>query len=249
MDMLGVVLIDAGLLGVLLGIISLLKPLKFLRIRNRKRALGVAGCGVAAVVLGAILPAYETRVAEIQTRLDELVPVYQFHEDHTIAVNAPKERVYAATKAVEADEIAFFRTLVWLRRFGRRGPEGILNPPQHEPILAAAMRTGFLPLADDADREIVVGLIGSTAGRGALLKPTPEDFKVLNGPGIAKVAMNFHIAQTDAGHCTLTTETRIYTTDARAKRMFATYWRVIYPGSALMRRMWLRAIKRRAEAH
>jgi len=26
------------------------------------------------------------------------------------------------------------------------------------------------------------------------------------------------------------------------------YWRVIYPGSALIRRMWLRAIKKRAEA-
>ncbi|HYW41393.1 MAG TPA: hypothetical protein VE959_00970 [Bryobacteraceae bacterium] len=28
---------------------------------------------------------------------------------------------------------------------------------------------------------------------------------------------------------------------------FAAYWRMIYPGSALIRRMWLRAIKRRAE--
>jgi len=29
---------------------------------------------------------------------------------------------------------------------------------------------------------------------------------------------------------------------------FAAYWRVIYPGSALIRVMWLRAIKQRAEA-
>ncbi len=28
---------------------------------------------------------------------------------------------------------------------------------------------------------------------------------------------------------------------------FAIYWRVIYPGSALIRRMWLDAIRRRAE--
>jgi hypothetical protein len=31
-----------------------------------------------------------------------------------------------------------------------------------------------------------------------------------------------------------------------ARRGFAAYWRVIYPGSALIRRMWLRAIARRA---
>ncbi len=36
-------------------------------------------------------------------------------------------------------------------------------------------------------------------------------------------------------------------TDAQARRRFACYWRVIYPGSALIRRMWLRAVKKRAE--
>jgi len=32
------------------------------------------------------------------------------------------------------------------------------------------------------------------------------------------------------------------------RQRFQLYWRVIYPGSALIRRMWLRAIKQRAEA-
>ncbi len=45
----------------------------------------------------------------------------------------------------------------------------------------------------------------------------------------------------------LTTETRVFATDSRARRRFAVYWRVIYPGSALIRRSWLDAIKRRAE--
>jgi hypothetical protein len=37
-------------------------------------------------------------------------------------------------------------------------------------------------------------------------------------------------------------------TDRAYRRVFAAYWRVIYPGSALIRRMWLRAVKRRAES-
>jgi hypothetical protein len=45
----------------------------------------------------------------------------------------------------------------------------------------------------------------------------------------------------------LTTETRVFATDAPTRRKFAAYWRVIYPGSALIRMMWLRAIKQRAE--
>jgi hypothetical protein len=52
----------------------------------------------------------------------------------------------------------------------------------------------------------------------------------------------------DATHCWLTTETRVYAAGAKAVRGFAAYWRMIYPGSSLIRRMWLRAIKLRAEA-
>ena len=77
---------------------------------------------------------------------------------------------------------------------------------------------------------------------------TPEQFKALDAPGLAKAAMNFRLEDSGAGGCLLTTETRVYATDASARRRFTPYWRVIYPGSALIRRMWLRAIKRRAEA-
>ncbi len=60
--------------------------------------------------------------------------------------------------------------------------------------------------------------------------------------------MNFLIEDAGLGACTVTTETRVYATDASTSRRFAGYWRVIYPGSALIRRMWLRAIKHRAES-
>jgi hypothetical protein len=50
-----------------------------------------------------------------------------------------------------------------------------------------------------------------------------------------------------AGWSRVTTETRILATDASARRAFGIYWRVIYPGSAIIRSMWLREIKRRAE--
>ncbi len=43
-------------------------------------------------------------------------------------------------------------------------------------------------------------------------------------------------------------ETRVHATDDPTKRKFAAYWRTIYPGSALIRVMWLRAIRRRAES-
>ena len=61
-------------------------------------------------------------------------------------------------------------------------------------------------------------------------------------------AMNFHIAPAGDGDSELTTETRVFAIDPQATLAFAAYWRVIYPGSALIRVMWLRAIRLRAEA-
>ena len=61
--------------------------------------------------------------------------------------------------------------------------------------------------------------------------------------------MNFLVEDAGPGVCLVTTETRVYATDPSAAGTFARYWRLIYPGRALIRRMWLRAIKQRAESN
>jgi hypothetical protein len=79
---------------------------------------------------------------------------------------------------VTADEIGWFRTLTWLRRLGRPGPESILNPNPHVPILAVAARTSFLVLAEEPDHEIVLGsLVAAPRGWKPRGKPTPDGFK------------------------------------------------------------------------
>ncbi len=244
------VMVYLGLIAAFLGAVSLLWPLRFLAIRTRWRGLLVLALGCIVVFIGGLLPAKDVRVAAPRTQLDQFAPVYQFSEFHSIRVAAPKEKVYHAIKSVTADEILFFRALVWIRRFGRSGPEESILNPGHEPLLDVATRTTFLLLAEEPNREIVLGtVVVAPTGwrRGAA--PTPERFKALQQPGFAVAAMNFRIEDAGPNACTVTTETRVYATDASARRRFAPYWRVIYPGSALIRRMWLRAIARRAEAH
>jgi hypothetical protein len=51
-----------------------------------------------------------------------------------------------------------------------------------------------------------------------------------------------------AGGAELRTETRVLATDAASRQRFGRYWRLIRPGSALIRRTWLGAAKRRAES-
>lgn len=248
-----------GLITMFVGGVSVLKPLKFMAIDSRWQALAVMAAGAIVVVIGVCLPSKEIRVATPRTQLDQFVPAWQFNEFHSVRIAAPKEKVYTALKQVTAEEILFFHTLVWLRRAGRPGPESILNPPPNTPLLDVATRTTFILLAEEPNQEIAFGtLVAVPRGWRPRGERTPEAYKALlasQQPGFVPAVMNFRLEDCDATAgqaavpCTLlTTETRIHATDASSRRTFAGYWRVIYPGSSLIRRMWLRAIKQRAEA-
>ena len=228
----------------------MIKPIRFLGILTRAKALLLFAAGLAVIAVGFAVPAYERRLAARLTLLDEFAPVYQFHEEHSIRVHASLDNCYAAIRDLSPEEIALFRTLTWIRRFGRRGPESILNAPEHRPLIETATRTGFTMLADDRKRELVVGAVmGRPGPEWAPALRSPEQFKSLKGPDIAKITMNFRVEPADSGECRITTETRVFAITARGRRAFAGYWRVIYPGNSLIRRMWLRAIQRRAEGN
>ena len=155
------------------------------------------------------------------TLLDAALPKWQFRERHSIKIAAPDDRVFDAIRKVTAREIFLFRTLTAIRRAGRSGPPSILNAPADEPILDVATRTGFRLIDIDPPREIV--LVIDIA------------------PGIF-AAMNFRVEAER-----LSTETRIAATGAKAKAIFGAYWFTIRLGSGFIRRMWLRAIRKRAE--
>jgi hypothetical protein len=113
-----------------------------------------------------------------------------------------------------------------------------------EPIIDVALKGGFTLLSDDPPRELVVGTV-VVAPSGPRHVRTLEFFKSPPS-GFAIGTMNFLVTSDGAGGTWLSTETRVVATSPSARRVFAAYWRAIYPGSALIRRMWLRAIERRA---
>jgi hypothetical protein len=148
---------------------------------------------------------------------------------------------------VTAREIRLFLLLTWLRspRWPGRGEESILHPAADRPILDVALRSGFILLREDVNREIVFGAL--VCCRPATPPTSPSDFATRQG-SLVRAVMNFHVRDAGGGVTTLVTQTRVHVSDAAAERRFAAYWRVISPGSALIRRMWLQAVKRRAEA-
>lgn len=193
----------------------------------RRPSLGaaVAGAALALIVILLFWPPRTKRAGVITTQLDRAMPVWQFDERHTLHVAAPPEKVFASIHAVTADEILLFQTLTAIRRGFRRAPESIINAPKNQPLIDIATRNGFRYLADDA-REIVV-----------ITRITPG----------VNATMNFLITP-EASGTNLSTETRVYADSKRGERAFTIYWRMIQPGSDIIRRMWLRAVKIRAEA-
>lgn len=177
--------------------------------------------------------------------IDKFAPESHFREVHRIAMLAPPDAALRAIREVTAREIRLFRFLTWLRRLGRPSPESILNPPPDEPILNIALRSGFLELAN-SPREIVIGrTVVSPAG--SVPPSNSDEFLATISPGWAKAVMDFRITQSALAMCVVTTETRVWATDEKTRRRFGRYWWTIRLGSGLIRRMWLRAIRRRAE--
>jgi len=201
--------------------------------------------GLLLAGVGLILPVSESRITRIQTRLDEFAPAWQFREFHALEVAAPPARVFEAIKLVRADEIALFRTLTWIRRGGRPLPKSILNAGERKSLIDVATHSGFVILAEDAPRELVIGTV-IMAPPGTRGKLTPQVFQQRLAPGFALATMNFVVMANDQGGSLVSTETRVFANDPSSRRRFAAYWRIIYPGSAIIRRMWLRAIQRRA---
>ena len=243
--MIGSVIVYSGLIIALAGVVLLVKPIGRLRAWTRPRRLVVAGAGVLLVGVGLILPAFESRVVRVQTRLDEFAPAWQFREFHMIRVAAPPPRVFDAIKRVRADEIRLFRTLTWIRRVGQPLPPSILNAGSRESLIDVATKSGFVRLADDVPRELVIGTVIS-APPGTQGTLTPQVFQRELPPGFVLATMNFAVAPDGPGGSIVSTETRVFANSPSACRRFAAYWRIIYPGSAIIRRMWLRAIQRRA---
>ena len=161
--------------------------------------------------------------------IDRFLPEWDVHEVHSIELSVPPERAVDLALAAPAVPDGIVRVLYRLRGLSGRGS-----------IEEAFTRMGFEVLARE-ETEVVVGAAGTPWRPGGGIRPFAGA-----GPGTVRMAADFRAEPLADGRSRLTTETRIAAVDARARRRFRRYWRVIGPFSTLIRRRWLRAI--RAEA-
>lgn len=182
--------------------------------------------------------------------LEEIVSEYDFGEVHAVRLPASPEVALGAVKQVRLGEIPLVRVLFAVRSIpayvaGERG----LPTDGADPLYRQLLDFGFVSIGEEPGRELVFGGIGQMFRVSGGVTPVFRDaseFVAFREAGFAKVAMNFSVRPVGSGS-ELCTETRVVATDAASRRRFGRYWRVIRPGSALVRRDWLAATKRRAE--
>lgn len=189
-------------------------------------------------------------VAAAATLLDEALSRYDVHEVHSLEMRAPPETVWDALRAVKPLEVRLLAPLMALRALpalvARRGR---LEYRSSATLIELFLSSGFLELGERPGSEYVAGAVGRfwrLAGNQPLPLASAAEFVAFDEPGYARAALNFTLEPAGSGTL-VRTETRVAGTDPDATRLFKRYWRVIQPGSALIRISWLNAIRRRSE--
>ena len=173
--------------------------------------------------------------------IDLLMPHSDVAERQEIEIHAEPSQVYRAIRETNFARSPVIAGLMLIRSIpslvtGRVRPLTSLT-------LEALEEAGFVVLADQPPREMVLGVVGRFWNPAEnIARIDPEDFEGYVEPMSAKAVLNFSLEQHGIT-CTLATETRVLCTDERARRRFLLYWRVIGPFSNLIRIVMLRMIR------
>lgn len=235
----------AGIVLALAGLANLAIPFRFLGIRRRAvGALIVAG-GVGLAAAALFWPASAIRVAQLGTRLDEIMPAYQFSERHSARIHAPLEQVMQAVRESTFGDMKSLTTLLKIRGAVLRIHD-VGDSLQDKRVVDAFSGSGYV--LGGSEREIVMCGGGNAREGRPLGIRTLQEFADYHEQGAVKMAFDFYVEDAGGGWSTLSTETRVAATDDLTRRGMARYWRLIVPGSGLLRRQWLEGIKKRAES-
>lgn len=239
---------------IVLALVAL--ALAILPLRPVTRGYALLALALALVGAGAVLrwPAPAVRTAPGSRLLDSALPAYHFAERHRTRICATPQKIAEAIKQTRPGEIAWLGFLSAVRGLSTGSGRS------EKPVLDVALESNFVLLVDTPIEMVLAtgGEFWRYRSRVAPDAPLRQKLKSVQGDvaafagldlgGLPKAALNFSTDPAPFGCQYLTTETRIYAADPAMLTRFAAYWRLIQPGSALLRRSWLDAIRHRAEA-
>jgi hypothetical protein len=226
------------------GLANLALPFRFLGIRKRAVGVLILAGGVGLAVAALHWPAPMIRVAQHRTLLDDVMPEYQFVESHSGRIHARPEQVMQAIRRSTFGDMRSLGTLLKIRAAALRTHDSG-DSWQDKRVLDAFSESGYL-LGGSEHEIVMAGVVNVREKRRPEVR-TLQEIAAYREPGAVKMAYAFVVDDAGGGWCTVSTETRVLALDESTRRGMGRYWRLIVPGSGMLRRQWLAGIKRRAE--
>ena len=185
------------------------------------------------------------------TLLDAWMPAYDVSARYAVKIDASAQHVYSTLLRTDFSRPWLVRGLMGLRLLPGflRSPGATwrrLRSPARSPraSLADLTHSGFILLEQAPPREIVLGISGRFWSLTAEIVPIPpERFREPLAVGLAQAAWNFEVTAVQ-GRAELATETRIRCADPATLGAFRRYWRLVAPGSGLIRHAILSQVRR-----
>jgi multisubunit Na+/H+ antiporter MnhB subunit len=236
-----------GIIITLIGLISLIRPLRFLFVFNRKIAAAVCCGGLLLSAICLLWPVPLLHSEGSQQHIDALMPEYSFREYHEVQVQASPNYVMQTMRQVSISDIPTVRFLLRLRELAGGKREDIDHSRQKK-SLSESQSTQDSGFFSDANEFVSGKIMKSWVTAIPPRMTTAEQFISFKDSGYIKVAFNFYVKNLGNGKTLLSSETRIHANDDKARRIFGRYWTIIYPGSAITRRLLLDAVATRVES-
>ena len=177
--------------------------------------------------------------------IDAFLPDPEVRERHQTTVAAPADITWAAARDLDFRDSALVRAIFrgreLLMRAGRREGE------KTGTFLEQVEALGWRRLAENPGRELVFGAVTRPWESNVVFRGLePEDFRAFDEPDYAKIVWALEV-EPAGERSVFSTETRVATTDAEARRKFRRYWALMSPGILMIRRESLRLVRREAE--
>ena len=220
----------------------------------------IRSCGQwLAVMAGTGAAAYAAYVATTWVRygpcgtrrdtdplLDAFVPDCEVGLHHHVIVDAPADVALSIACTERMGDSMIVNTLFRMR-------ELIFGAPAKKIEVAGGLveqltAIGWTILAEVPGREIVFGAVTQPWKSDVEFRGIPaKEFASFAEPGYVKIAWTLRADPVAADRCIVTSDTRVATTSADARRRFRWYWSFLSPGMTLIRLAMLAQVKREAE--
>jgi hypothetical protein len=179
--------------------------------------------------------------------IDRFMPTCEVAERHEIEVNAPVEYTFAAARAMDVNRSPLLRAVFAVRTLPSR-LRGTPAKQSSAPLLEETLALGWRILAETPGREVVVGSVTQPWRAEVTFRGVdPDAFAGFAEPGYGKIVWTLEALPLTSTSSRFRTQTRVSTTDPRARALFRRYWAALSPGIRLIRRESLKLVKGDAE--